>query len=50
MAGDAKRLEARATTAAPGQAEQLRGQARALREAAARIAERASKQEGGCLL
>jgi hypothetical protein len=50
LAGDARRLEARALIAAPGHAEQLRGQARALREAAARIAERASQEEGGHLL
>jgi hypothetical protein len=50
MAGDAKRLEARAMIAAPGHAEQLRGQARALRAAADRIAGRMREQEGGFLL
>jgi hypothetical protein len=50
MAGDARRLEARAMIAAPGHAEQLRGQARALRDAAARIAQRVTEQEGGSLI
>lgn len=50
LAGDAKRLEARAMIATPGHAEQLRGQARALREAAARIADRVARQEGDWLI
>lgn len=50
MTIDAKRLEARAILAAPGDAQQLHQQARALREAAARIAARANETEGGWLL
>lgn len=50
MASDARRIEARAMIAAPGHAELLRGQARALRAAAERIAERMREQEGGFLL
>jgi hypothetical protein len=50
MIGDAKRIEARARIAAPGHAGQLEEQAKALRAAAARIAERVREKEGGHLL
>lgn len=44
---DAARLEARARIAGAGHAGQLLAQARALREAAARIAEREAAASGG---
>lgn len=44
---DAQRAEARAKVAAPGHAAQLLQQARELRAAAARIAEREAAQRGG---
>lgn len=50
MAADAKRLDARAQIATPAHAEQLRTQARTLRDAATRIADRVREQEGGFLL
>lgn len=46
----AERIEARARSASPGHAAHLHDQARALRAAAARIAEREAMQSGGLRL